>query len=311
MEIIVILNSRAGSAPAGPKPEALRAQLAASGHRADVRTCEPPGMAEACERARRARPDAIFVGGGDGSVRTAAAALAGSGIPLGVLPLGTLNHFAKDLRIPQSWTEAVEVLATGEAVDVDLGEVNGHVFINNCSIGSYAEAVRRRDRLRAQRGWGKWTAMLRAVAGEFRRLRRLRLEISRDGEPPRALRTPMLVIGNNRYTGRVLNPTLRPNLDRGELWIYAIHAHRHLAVLRLVLQSLWRRLDDVGYLEASPARAAVVRGTTGPLVVAADGEVLELPGPLRFRIRPRALRVLVPRATASRERQRELAEDAR
>jgi diacylglycerol kinase family enzyme len=255
-------------------------------------------------------PDAVIVGGGDGTVRTAAGALAGSDTPLGVLPMGTWNHFAKDLQIPVDGAKAVAALAGGVARDVDLGEVNGHVFINNCSIGAYAAAVRRRDALRG-RGLGKWGAMARASLDELRQLRRLRLKIATraarvvPGEadwsqgktalvPSRLVRTPMVVVGNNRYSGHLLNQHLRPRLDAGELWLYTVRAHRQFAVLRMMLQSCLRRLDDVAALEAEPAREIVIESDSGRLPVAADGEIIEVSPPLHFRIWPAALRVLVP-----------------
>ncbi len=295
----MILNDQAGRASKGPAeatPEALRAALAEAGVTAEVHELPADRIARALADAVAARPDAVIIGGGDGTVRGAAAALAGTGVPLGVLPLGTLNHFAKDLKMPADLKEAVAVLARGVKRAVDIGEVNGHVFINNCSVGAYAEAVRRREALRDGRGLGKWWAMIRASFEEFRRLRRLRLRISVAGGKPCAVRTPVVVIGNNRYSGHLLSQSLRPRLDEGQLWLYTVHAHRHLALLRMMLQSLVGRLDEADALAAQPATEIVIESDGGPLPVAADGEVLALKAPLRFRIRPRALWVIVPEA---------------
>src|SRR5690606_10208238 len=145
------------------------------------------------------RPQALIVGGGDGSVSTAAQCLAGTGIALGVLPLGTLNHFARDLGLPLDWREAVEALAQAECRAIDVAEVNGRVFVNNCSIGAYAEAVRKRDALRSMHGTGKWWAMALATLAVFRRLRRIRIRVTAGGVA-RPLRTPFVVVSNNQYT---------------------------------------------------------------------------------------------------------------
>ena len=302
MKFIVILNEKAGSSGGGSdstKPSALAATFAAAGITAFVHALPPEKIEAALRAAIAKRPDALVIGGGDGTVRSAAALLADTGIALGVLPLGTLNHFAKDLRMPPDLTDAITALASAEIREVDLGEVNGHVFINNCSLGSYAEAVRRRDALRDTHGQGKWPAMIRASFEVFRRLRRMRLLITPAGGEPRSVRTPIIVIANNRYSGHVLNKSMRARLDEGRLWIYTAHVHRHLAALRLAWQSLIRRLDEADALASEAVTEITIASEHGSLPVAADGEPLDLQSPLHFRIRPRALRVLTPRETSA------------
>jgi diacylglycerol kinase family enzyme len=317
---VIILNEEAGKAghtPPGAAPDELRAAFGDAGIAAEIHVPARGGIEQALRDAVASRPDAVVIGGGDGTVRTAAAILAGSGVPLGVLPLGTFNHFAKDLKLPTDVKEAVAILATGAARDVDVGEVNGRVFINNCSLGAYAEAVRRRDALRARRGIGKWWAMCRASFEEFRRLRRLRLRISTEQgagskeaeagnrtrnlkpgtEHPaasRPIRTPVVVVGNNRYSGHLFSQSLRPCLDEGRLWLYTVQARRHLGVLRMMFSSLFGQLDETGALAAEPATEILIESDCGPVPIAADGEVLKLSPPGRFRIRPGALRVIAP-----------------
>jgi hypothetical protein len=96
--------------------------------------------------AKRGEIDAVVVGGGDGSVRTVASVLADTGVPLGVLPLGTLNHFARDLGIPLDVEAAAETIAKGDVRVVDLAKANGEIFINNASIGIYPYLVIARER---------------------------------------------------------------------------------------------------------------------------------------------------------------------
>jgi diacylglycerol kinase family enzyme len=240
------------------------------------------------------KPDVIIVGGGDGSVSTAADCLVNTNIALGVLPLGTLNHFARDLGVPLGWRDAVESLADGEVRAVDVGEVNGRVFINNCSIGSYADAVRKRDALRRMGRANKWWAMALATIAVFRRLRRIRVRIDANGETF-PFRTPFVVVANNRYSGRVLDHSLRSRLDEGRLWIYTTRATRHGAMLHFIWQSLIRTIDEVDGLEKFEVTHAAVHHEYAGLPVAIDGELVALQPPLRFRSRPGALRVLVPR----------------
>jgi diacylglycerol kinase family enzyme len=214
---------------------------------------------------------------------------------LGVLPFGTLNHFARDIGVPLSWREAVSALASAPVKPVDVAEVNGRIFINNCSLGSYADAVRRRDALRRERGHGKWRAMILASWTVFRQLRRLRLQIEMP-DVSLNLRTPFVLVSNNRYTGRVLSSSLRPQLDEGQLWIHTTRAHRHGALVRLMWQSIIRRIDEADELEVHAATSAMVKSISGAFPVAADGEVIDVLPPLHFRIRPGALLVLAPPA---------------
>ena len=145
-----------------------------------------------------ARPGVIVAGGGDGTVSTVAAALVDTDICLGVLPLGTLNHFAKDLGLPLDLEAAVRCIATGVTSRVDVGEVNGRVFVNNSSLGLYPDIVRDREQQQKRFGRGKWHALLRASIAALRRYPFLQVSLAVEGRE-RAYRTPFVFIGNNAY----------------------------------------------------------------------------------------------------------------
>lgn len=300
MNVALVLNCAAGTLcgeRAAVSPADLRDAFTAEGLPVTLHTPAAPDLARTLDLIVSTRPAAIIVGGGDGTISTAAACLAGTGIPLGVLPLGTLNHFARDLGIPLDWREAVAALAHGDSRAIDVGEVNGHVFINNCSIGSYPEAVRHRDRLRREHGRGKWLAMWMASIAVFRRLRRFRVRIQLP-DTELALRTPFVFIGNNAYSGHLLGQSLRPRLDAGRLAIYTTRAKRRFTILRLAWQSLLRSIDAADALEIHHTPEAVISSLDGrPLPLAADGELLQLMPPLHFRLRPAALAVLDPLAS--------------
>ncbi len=303
MNAALILNQAAGSLQgqsASASPEDIQAAFRAEGVDVSPRLAEPGRLCDAMQAALAAGAKAIFVGGGDGTISTAAGCVAGRDVPLGVLPLGTLNHFARDLGVPADWRAAVPALARGTVRATDLGEVNGRVFINNCSLGAYASAVRKRDALRHQRGWGKWWSMALATCDEFRRLRRLRVRLDVADAHPVRLRTPFVLIANNAYSGRVLDSSLRPRLDEGRLWIYSTRAHRRLTLLRLAWQTLTRKIDETDGLEKMDVNNATLvheRGAPSPLAI--DGELVHLPAPFHFRIRPGALRVIAPLPSAA------------
>src|SRR3712207_2666906 len=165
--MLVILNRAAGTSA---KTEAIDARVreafAAAGAEAQIEhPSERQDLSAVIERAARGDGEVVVAGGGDGTVSAVASALAGSGKTLGVLPLGTLNHFAKDLAIPLDLGAAVETIVRGRVAEVDVGEVNGRVFINNSSLGLYPQIVAHRQEQQEQLARGKWAAFAWATLG--------------------------------------------------------------------------------------------------------------------------------------------------
>lgn len=299
MKIIAIVNpgARSGKAGAEPMAEELRQLFAEAGIDAELQfpDSDLPGAARrASERARRGEFDAVVVGGGDGTVRCVASALAGTGLPLGVLPLGTRNHFARDLKLPLDLAGAVAVIAAGHVRPVDMGEVNGQLFINNSSVGVYPYMVI--DRERQQRhGLAKAVAGVLAFIRMCRRFPRRRLRISAEGwnEP---LRTPCLFVGNNEYSTGLFEVGRRQRLDGGELWICVVRKRNVLSFLQLAWTLALGRFDSDRSVTVRRARTAEIRSRASRLPVSLDGEVERLSPPLSYRIRPGVLRVLAPPA---------------
>ena len=254
----------------------------------------PPQIGHLQELAREAVRDGarlVVAGGGDGTISAVANALAGSDTALGILPLGTLNHFAKDLGIPLALDAAVANAIRGRAREVDLGEVNGRVFVNNSSIGFYPQVVRQREALQEE-GHGKWVAFAQALLATVRRSKSLRVRL-RFGGPVLNIKADFVFIGNNEYELAAPRLGARARLDGGVLWIsYVSHMGRFRA-----LAAAARAI--VGMEKPRPPLAF----TTGELRietrrkvldVALDGEVLRMATPLVYRSRPRSLRVIVP-----------------
>jgi diacylglycerol kinase family enzyme len=237
--------------------------------------------------------DAIVVGGGDGSIRTVASVLAGTGVPLGIIPLGTLNHFAKDLGLPSGIDEIVAIIVAGETRDVDVGEVNGEIFINNSSIGIYPSLVFERERRQRRAGLSKWMAMLLAGLRVFRHLPLRRLAISAEGwiEP---VRSPCVFIGNNEYHLTASAFGKREKLDGAELYIYVAKVQDRLALLWLACRAILGRIHQCRDLRVHHVSAIEIRSRASRLLVALDGEVRMIRAPLRYKTRPGALRVVAP-----------------
>lgn len=242
----------------------------------------------------RAGPPIIVAGGGDGTISAVASALAGTGIALGVLPLGTLNHFAKDLRIPLDVTGAVHNIAAGHAIDVDVGMVNGRIFVNNSSLGLYPHIVRDRDTQRRRLGRSKWSAFAWATLTALRRSRLLNVRIALD-EGDRHCSARFIFIGNNAYTMEGFNIGARERLDRGHLSIYLSSRRSRWHLVTLALRALTGRLHQARDFVAMSARTLTIETRVRrSLHVATDGEVTRMDMPLEYSIRPRALRVIVP-----------------
>lgn len=250
-----------------------------------------PSMEAGRREAERGLLDAVVVGGGDGTISAAAGVLAGSTVPLGVLPLGTLNHFAKDLGLPLDLDGAVGVIAEGAVRHVDVAEVNGRVFVNNSSIGLYADMVAVRERLQDDAGHGKWPALVIAGWRTLRRFPLRRLSIRAEGWA-RPCKTPFVFVGNNIYDLSLFNPGGRAALDRGELCLYVLDHRSPWGLLGLGLRAAVGRLDQERDFERTAVKDVEIRSDAHRLRVSLDGEVETLRPPLRYRTRPGALRVL-------------------
>jgi YegS/Rv2252/BmrU family lipid kinase len=288
-----ILNHKAGSSGAA-EAQALIAQAAAKwGRVARVLISSDGADLNSLADQAVASGGLVVAGGGDGTIAAVAAALVGTDSALGVLPMGTLNHFAKDLGIPLELEKAIENLFTGEVTRVDVGEVNGRIFLNNSSIGFYPRIVLERER-KQRKGSGKWVALVQAVALVVQQSRTLHIELE-DDHRRQSYETPFVFVGNNRYALAGLEIGKRATLDGGKLWVSAAPYAGRLTLVALALQALLGLVRDAD-LAAFETEQFDVRTHRDHVQVATDGEVSLMRTPLHYRSRPGALRVVVPAA---------------
>ena len=299
MRIALVINASAGAFAGGLGADALRARVAAAGLEA---VPEPDPALPLPERLRAAAAQpgiaALAVAGGDGTLSCAAAVLAGGAVPLALLPLGTMNLLAKDLGLPLDLDGALDAIAAGRCRRIDVGTVNGHVFVINSLLGMPARMQRHRE---AERGRPSLRGALRWGTGLLRHLGRypkLTVTGHLDGVE-RRLRVRLLAVVNNDYVeapGRILQ---RAPLDGGGLTLYALARLSPWRALRLGLGFVlgdWRRLPGLERVPVSDLTIDAPRA----LRVMNDGEVLILAPPLRYRLRPRALCVIVPEGSDGR-----------
>ena len=248
------------------------------------------------ELAKRAIGDgaAILVAaGGDGTVNAVASVIINSQAALGVLPVGTLNHFAKDVGIPLDLEAAVQNLFTGQVARVDVGTVNGKIFLNNSSLGLYPAIVRQRDDLQ-KKGHAKWTAFAAATMYALRRYQRLYVRLQTEVGPEVEEETPFVFVGNNQYRLSGLRLGERYCVNAGDLWVYRAPRASRLGLLRLAFEAL-RGTQDGSELAVLSVKSLSVGLRKRLVHVARDGEVEKMQGPLNYGILPQALQVIVPK----------------
>jgi diacylglycerol kinase family enzyme len=293
----VIINAGAGNPHVDDRSRTLTELFLAGGIHADVRLARTGSDIDALVRAAvDEHPPLLIAAGGDGTISTAAAALAGTDIPLGVLPFGTLNHFAKDLGIPLELEASVQNIIDNNVTAVDVAEVNGKVFINNSSLGLYPDMVRDRERQQSRLGRGKWRSVLWASLSVLRRFPFLVVRIELDSTKQDFV-TPVVFIGNNEYQMQGFEIGARESLRGGVLSIYIVKRQRRAALVRLSFAALLGRLEQARDFEALTATELVIETHRKRVLVSTDGEVQPMTSPLHYRIRPKALRVIVPRTT--------------
>jgi YegS/Rv2252/BmrU family lipid kinase len=251
--------------------------------------------AEVIELAREAARepyDVIVAAGGDGTINTVAAAVIDSDKILGVLPLGTLNHFAKDVGIPTDLQEAARTIIAGHTIQVDAAEVNNRIFLNNSSLGLYPMIVREREK-HQRLGFRKWPAFVWATIQALRRNPFLDVQL-RVNDELLDRTTPFVFVGNNEYAMDLFNIGARDRLDKGELSIYITDGTSRLKLIGLALRAVVGRLRNDKDFLALRSDEVKIQTARKRVRVAFDGEIEVMQAPLHYRVRSRALRVIVP-----------------
>lgn len=293
VKIEVIVNASSGTGENNAIEERLNELFARDGLIAHVALGQSGHeISELAKRAALGDADVIVAGGGDGTINSVTSQLLNTKKTLGVLPLGTMNHFAKDLHIPLELEAAIETIIEGHVANVDLGEVNGHIFVNNSSLGLYPSIVREREK-QQRLGWGKWPAYVWAAFAVLRRYPFLDIRLTVEGKALSS-RTPFVFIGNNEYEMETLNIGGRSCLDAGELSLYVTNRTGRLGLIRLALRALFGGLRQEKDFVAMCTKEIWIDTKHKRVRVALDGEVTVMEPPLHYRVLPGKLRVLAP-----------------
>ena len=289
--IAVLLNRNAGSMT-DDTSEQITAAFAKTGRTVTILASPGAELAAAAQEAARTG-HVLVAAGGDGTVSTVAAVAADAEAPFGVIPLGTLNHFAKDAGIPLELDAAVDTIVSGHGDRLDIATANGRSFVNNASVGFYARIVRERQ-MEQRNGHAKWTAFALGLARAWYRYRPLTVRLTLDGST-RVCVTPFVFVGNGEYVTEGLEVGRRCSLSRGQLSIYVAPECTRAEMLSMTIRSLAGRLTSDVPLESFTAREVTIETATRQAALAIDGELVTATAPIRCAVRPGALDVLRPR----------------
>jgi diacylglycerol kinase family enzyme len=296
--IDVILNASSGTDRNGTAYRTIADAFAESRLRPRIAVARTGSeIADLARRAASSNSSLVVAGGGDGTINAIASELVGTDKILGVLPLGTLNHFAKDMGISLDLRTAARAIVDGRVVEIDVGEVNGRIFLNNSSLGLYPSLVHHRQQ-RERLGYRKWPAFVWAGLTVLRRYPFVAVRLSANGKELHR-KTPFVFIGNNEYEMESFDIGTRACLDAGRLCLYVTNETSRVGLVRLGLRALFGKLrgsDDFITICAPEVQVDARK----PLVrVSTDGEVTMMNSPLHYRVLPASLRVLVAKSEQS------------
>ena len=291
--IEVIINAGSGSVNSAETKQKLEELFKENNLEANVNLAKDGAEIVAlAEKLAKSDAEIICAGGGDGTVSAVASKIIKTDKTLGVLPLGTLNNFSKDLRISQDLAEAVKIIAAKQTKEIDAGEVNGRIFVNNSSIGLYPHIVKRRE-AQQRLGHGKWRSAFWAALKMLRRSPFFAVRLKTEtGE--RIVKTPFVFVGNGEYEMDFFNIGRRAEIADGKLSVYFLHRSGRKGLFLLIIRTLFGRLRQTDDFEEVNVEEITFETRKRKILVAFDGEVETLKTPLRYKIHPKALRVIVP-----------------
>jgi YegS/Rv2252/BmrU family lipid kinase len=292
--VTVILNRGGGAVAADPEIRAkVEKALSSAGVEADVELIAGGECAVRCRAILERGDELLVVGGGDGTISAAASVLVGTDTMLGILPLGTLNHFARDLGIPTDLDEAAALIAKQTQRQVDVAQMNEHIFINNSAIGLYPLMILDRDLQRRRLGRSKRLAMIVASFRTLVRFNHQRLTLTVNEEKER-VDTPLLFVGNNDYRIDIGAPGQRDNIEDGELSVFVMRKKTRRGFFAASVRALFDRIRPDDMVRIENVERLRVASHRSALPVSLDGEVIRAAPPFEYKIRKKALRVIAP-----------------
>nr|WP_315203539.1 diacylglycerol kinase family protein [uncultured Albidiferax sp.] len=298
--LIFIINAASGRSDAETKRAVIEQALQAAGRTGELRFTRPadlPRVAREASATALATRSAVVAVGGDGTINAVAQAAHAAGCAMGVVPLGTFNYFARTHGISTEPAQAAQMLMQAVPTPVQVGTVNGHVFLVNASLGLYPVLLEDRETYKARFGRSRWVALGAACLTLLRFHRQLRLQIDQGGVL-RNVRTPTLFVGNNRLQLEQVGVNLsdhpaRP-LDDGQIAAVMLKPMGTLAMVGLMVRGAMGTLGEADSVESFAFSRMVVQPRRRKIKVAFDGEVTRMRTPLEFRVAAQPLFLMKP-----------------
>ncbi len=293
--VYALLNVRSGWDDGSSCRDQLTQAMSAAGVKLEVEQAKAGfDITAAVRRAREQGASVVIAGGGDGTLNGVAAGLNGSNVPMAILPIGTLNHLARDLGVSLNVSEAIAQLKSDRVAKMDLGVVNGRVFLNNSVIGLYPTYWFARERI--EHRWKvRWLSIASAIFSVFRRNPYLNLRLLVNGQEIHR-KTPYILVANNEHRMEGYRLGSRDRLDSGLLWVYVMRKLSRWGLFRLTASLVLGRFKKHQDFEIFAVSSMRVETRRKKLGVSLDGEVKILRAPLEYRSLPGALRVVAPAA---------------
>jgi len=292
MKASIIINKKSGNEKSEDTPSILRRTFKKLDIEIEIYEVTEKDIHDKTRTAIGSDSDIIIAAGGDGTISTVAEEMLDIDKPLGILPAGTFNHFAKDLNIPLDLDDAAIVISKGRTRQIDVAEVNGRIFVNNSSVGLYPKSVKVRKHITERLGGSKWIAMVIAALAVFTRFPLFNIRLTTPKESF-IRKTPFVFIGNNEYKIDLLNLGKRESLTSGKLSLYTAHISGRMGALKIAFMALINMLKP-GYFDIHFLEELVLESKRKVVHVSLDGEIFKMRPPLKYRIRPGELKVIVP-----------------
>ncbi|MFY1912208.1 diacylglycerol/lipid kinase family protein [Achromobacter xylosoxidans] len=295
--LFIVLNTGSGRGDAQALQDIIRRVLDEAGRRFQLMPVDDPSrlVATAREAVALAREAGgiVVAAGGDGTLNAVAGQVLGQGVPFGILPQGTFNYFGRRYGISQDTEAALRGLLGGELRPVQVGLLNGRLFLVNASLGLYPQLLEDREAYKQRFGRSRLVALWSGLVTLMRAPRQLSLRLDYEGRV-RDLRSPTLVVGNNRL--QLEHIGIDPaELDRGHLVAMAVRPVGTLALYGLLLRGLFSRLGEAEHVVsfAFDRLMVSIRGRRR-VKVAMDGEISWMDTPLEFKVSDTPLPLVVP-----------------
>lgn len=305
MPITVIMNTASGRDDKQDARAQIERVLAESSREYRILAPDTPAglapLAQSAVKGARQNGGIIAAAGGDGTINAVAGAVAGTGVPFGVIPLGTFNYFARNLGIPLDVDGATSVLLDGNTRPMHLGRVNARVFLINSSIGLYRRLQEEREQFKRRFGRNKLVAVVSGLVSLLRHHRTYKVQIELDQEPV-VVRTPMLFFGMNTLQLEKLELPIADCTARGYLGVLVLRPMGRGELLGFALRGALQGLGEAPNLIMHCASKVTVHWPrASKMKVAIDGETCECSLPLRYEVMRNALNVVVPKNPETRE----------